>query len=99
MALAERLWTRDGAMDGLGVVPGIAVLPHFGPGRLDGWRTVVEAGGRPLTWIGLDERTLLAGRPGDVDWTVAGAGRAYVVPPAAPGPVASAAAGESLRVG
>ena len=68
MALAERLWTRDGPVDGLGLVPGIAVLPHFDPGRAtrlaDASSTLV---GR-LTWLGLDERTLVIGRPGgDVD--------------------------------
>ena len=81
MALAERLWTRDGPVDGLGLVPGIAVLPHFDPGRATAWRSVVDPDGR-LTWLGLDERTLVIGRPGET-WTVAGAGRAHVIAPGA----------------
>ena len=45
MALAERLWTRDGPVDGLGLVPGIAVLPHFAPERLGAWRAAVDGAG------------------------------------------------------
>jgi cyanophycinase len=98
MALAERLWTRDGPVDGLGLVPGIAVLPHFAAERLEAWRAAVDGtmdraiGVRPLlTWLGLDEQTLVIGRPGDT-WTVAGRGRAHVVPTgvSAPGTPATA---------
>ncbi len=42
MAIGERLWTRDGPVDGLGLVPGIAILPHFDPGRLAAWRASVD---------------------------------------------------------
>lgn len=78
MALGERLWTQRGPMDGLGLVPGVAVLPHFDATRLATWRRAVDPDGR-LTWLGLDERTLVIGRPGG-PWRVAGAGRARVVP-------------------
>jgi hypothetical protein len=76
MALGERLWTAHGPMDGLGLVPGVAVLPHFDATRLATWRGAVDPGGR-LTWLGLDERTMVIGRPGEA-WRVAGGGRAHV---------------------
>ena len=96
MALAERLWTRDGPVAGLGLVPGVAVLPHFDPGRAAAWRSVVDPDGR-LTWLGLEERTLVIGRPGGI-WTVAGAGRAHVIDPGAASPALSAVAGEVLSL-
>jgi cyanophycinase-like exopeptidase len=79
MALAGRLWTRDGAMAGLGLVPGVAVVPHSRPRRLATWRAAVDPD-RRLTWVGLDERTLVIGRPGEA-WLVAGAGRVTVAAP------------------
>lgn len=97
MALAERLWTRDGPAAGLGVVPGIAVLPHFDPARAGAWRRSVDPDGR-LAWLGLDERTLVIGRPGG-PWTVAGAGRAHLIPPGAAAPTVSAGPGERLPIG
>ena len=96
MALAGRLWTPDGPVDGLGLVPGIAVLPHFDPGRATAWRSVVDPDGR-LTWLGLDERTLVIGRPGGT-WTVAGSGRAHVIAPGAPSASRSAFTGEVLAL-
>jgi len=105
MALAERLWTPHGPSEGLGLVPGIAVLPHYVPGRLDGWRAAVDGvdSGGPdeagaLAWLGLDEQTLVTGRPGS-RWTVAGRGRAYLVPPGASAVTRSAGPGESLLLG
>ena len=79
MALGERLWTSRGGVAGLGLLPGTAVIPHFAPGRVAEWRRAVEDG-TPLRWIGLDEQTLVIGRPGG-SWTVAGRGRAHVIPP------------------
>lgn len=96
MALAERLWTADGPVDGLGLVPGIAVLPHFDPRRAAAWRSIVDPDGR-LVWLGLDERTLVIGRPGGT-WTVAGEGRAYVFDPGADAQAISAVAGEVLAL-
>jgi cyanophycinase-like exopeptidase len=96
MALAERLWTREGPMEGLGLVPRIAVLPHFDPGRATAWRSVVDPDGR-LAWLGLDERTLVIGRPGGT-WMVAGAGRAHLILPGAAMPSMSAGAGEALAL-
>lgn len=93
MVLCERLWTARGPMDGLGVVPGAAVLPHFAPGRSRGWRSVVDPEGR-LAWIGLEERTLVMGRPGDTAWHVAGRGRAWLLPAGTDEPAASAGHGD-----
>jgi cyanophycinase-like exopeptidase len=92
MALGERLWTPAGVMTGLGLVPGLAVLPHYRPGRLAAWRAVVDGAGRSCTWLGLDDRTLVIGRPGGT-WTVAGAGRAHVIPAGRSSPTASAGHG------
>ena len=92
MALCERLWTARGPMAGLGIVPGVAVLPHFSPGRSRGWRTTVDPEGR-LAWVGLEERTMILGRPGG-DWLVAGKGRAYLLPPGTDVPSLSAGHGE-----
>jgi cyanophycinase len=94
MALGERLWTARGAMTGLGVVPGSAVMPHFTPGRLQGWRSTVDPG-RTLAWIGLEERTLVIGGGGGT-WRVAGAGRAFLVLPRADAPSVTAAHGGSF---
>ena len=57
---------------------GIAVIPHCAAGRLEAWRPIVEDG-HPLAWIGIDEQTLVIGRPGET-WSVAGRGRVHVVP-------------------
>lgn len=78
MALGGRVWTSRGGIDGLGLLPGAAVIPHFAPDRVTAWRRVVEEGAA-LTWIGLDEQTLVIGRPGET-WTVAGRGRMHLVP-------------------
>ena len=56
------------------------------------WRRAVEDGA-PLRWIGLDEQTLVIGRPGE-RWTVAGRGRAHVIPPGALEPTLEAALGD-----
>lgn len=98
MALGARLWTPDGPADGLGLVPGIAVLPHFSPGRLAAWRTQVEPDGPQLTWVGLDERTLVIGHPGDDRWQVAGAGRVHVFAPRGAGPSVVAGHGSLVTI-
>ncbi len=95
MALGERLWTPHGPADGLGLVPGVAVLPHFDGRRLAAWRSAVDPGGR-LAWVGLDERTLVIGRAGE-PWLVAGAGRARIA--VAGQPEAMATSGEWLDLG
>jgi cyanophycinase-like exopeptidase len=78
MALAGWTWTRDGGMEGLGVVPGIGVAPHADAAS---WAQVVARYGAAvpsdLDFIGLAERTGVivppeAGEP----WLVVGEGEA-----------------------
>lgn len=97
MALGSRLWTPKGPMDGLDLVPDTAVLPHYDAARLASWRRAVEWR-RPLTWIGLDEQTLVIGRPGE-PWTVAGRGRAHVLAPGRNAVAASAGPGSTVTIG
>jgi cyanophycinase len=94
MVLAERMWTGRGPMDGLALVPGVAVLPHFDPARLGTWQQAVDPGGR-LAWIGLDERTLVIGRPGGV-WRVAGAGTARAYAPGQSGATTTGGHGATI---
>lgn len=74
MALAGTCWTPGGPVDGLGLLPGFAVLPHDGPGRLERWRQALSG----VAWLGIAEQTLAIGRPGG-SWTVAGRGRVRVI--------------------
>jgi cyanophycinase-like exopeptidase len=76
MALAARCWTPRGPVDGLGLLPGFAVLPHDGPGRLDRWRSAMSG----VAWLGIGEQTLVIGRPGG-PCTVRGRGRVRVIAP------------------
>ena len=97
MAVAGRCWTPSGAVDGLGLLPGYAVLPHFAPGRLRGWRPAVEAGGdASVSWLGIDEQTVVIGRPGG-PWRVAGRGRVHVLGPDGEA-VAVAGDGEAITI-
>jgi hypothetical protein len=41
---------------------------------------VEGADGSPVSWLGIDEQTLVIGRPGG-SWRVAGRGRAHVLGP------------------
>jgi cyanophycinase-like exopeptidase len=95
MAMAERCWTPGGLIDGLGVVPGLAILPHYAPGRLERWRGTEPAAG--VRWLGIDEQTLVLGRPGEA-WRVAGRGSAHLL--TGDGTlIATAGPGETLRIG
>lgn len=85
MALAAWTWTRDGGIRGLGVVPGIGVVPHA---DATSWDQAVARYGAAvppdLGFIGLAERTGVivppaAGEP----WLVVGEGEARWLSPAA----------------
>ena len=92
MALGERLWTaRGGGRPGSGLLPGTAIIPHYAPSRIARVARAVEDGA-PLRWIGLDEQTLVIGRPGE-RWTVAGRGRVHVIPPGSLEPALEACVG------
>ncbi len=60
MVLGERLWRFDGWIDGLGLAPGLAVLPHHATlaGR---WNAPAMSAALPpgVTLIGIDEATAL----------------------------------------
>ncbi len=78
MALAAWTWTRDGGVEGLGVVPGIGVAPHADAASWD--QAVARYGAAvppELDFIGLAERTAvivppITGEP----WHVVGEGEA-----------------------
>lgn len=74
----------DGAANGLGTVPGLAVVPHFD--MIDRWRPgAVE---RFLAWrpadtllVGIDEETALVADGIGGPWRVEGTGAAWVLEP------------------
>ena len=79
MGLAERTWTPHGWRDGLGLVPGLIVVPHFRGFDTRGWEgTVDELRKARLGQLGLDERTGVISSPGlTAPWLVAGEGEAH----------------------
>jgi cyanophycinase len=82
MGLAERTWTPHGWRDGLGLVRGLIVVPHFSGFEARGWEgTVDELRRADLGQLGLDERTGVISAPGLSGlWLVAGEGKAHWFP-------------------
>ena len=86
MALCPWTWTPGGGVDGLGLVPGIAVVPHAerAAGSAAGWRRWLGAAFPPdLGILALDERTgVVSGEAAGAGrrWRVAGPGRAAWLP-------------------
>jgi cyanophycinase-like exopeptidase len=82
MALAPRTWTRTGWIDGLGLTPGLVVVPHFADFDRSGWDGTIEELRRDgLGQLGLDERTgVISGRGLTGEWRVAGEGEAHWFP-------------------
>lgn len=77
MALAEWTWTARGGIHGLGLVKGLAVVPHYDDIRRTAWQAALDdlaPGG--IGYLGLDERTGVIGN-GSGTWQVAGEGAAY----------------------
>lgn len=86
MILAEWAWTPYGGIPGLGLVHGLAVVPHYDEIRRLAWQArldVVAPAG--LGYLGLDERTGVISRDGR--WQVAGEGAAYWFAPGSSAPV------------
>jgi cyanophycinase-like exopeptidase len=81
MGLAEWTWTPSGGIRGLGLVDGLAVVPHYRDIRRSDWQqTLDELAPGGIGYLGLDERTgvISAANGSDGrDWRVAGAGAAY----------------------
>ena len=84
MALGEWTLIRSGRSharrrfaDALGIVPRVAVVPHFEEFGA-GWLPSVQKGGSDATLLGLDTRTAAVGRP-SIGWQAMGRGRVHVL--------------------
>lgn len=81
MALAEWTWTSGGGIRGLGLVSGVAVVPHYDEVRRTAWmRTLDDLAPGGIGYLGLDERTGILSTPNGREgrgWRVAGTGAAY----------------------
>jgi cyanophycinase len=84
MGLAERTWTPGGWIDGLDLVRGLIVVPHFRGFDRRGWEGTVDQLRRAsFGQLGLDERTGVISGPGLTgEWLVAGEGEAHWFSPA-----------------
>jgi cyanophycinase-like exopeptidase len=90
MILAAWTWTATGGAAGLGLVPGIVVVPHAERVAERGWTGTfarrVPPGLGPLGALGLDERTGIVSEPADgrdwphVVWRVVGPGLVHWTP-------------------
>jgi cyanophycinase len=90
MVLAPWTWTPGGGAPGLGLVPGIVVVPHAERVGRGGWRGTfaerVPAAAGPLAPLGLEERTGILSVPGSRTWRDIGEGRVYLGGSAADAP-------------
>lgn len=81
MALAEWTWTPTGGIRALGLVHGLAVVPHYDDIRRTAWqRTLDDLAPGGIGYLGLDERTGVIAEPNGPEgrnWRVAGAGAAW----------------------
>ena len=94
MGLAGRTWTPGGWRDGLNLVPGLIVVPHFGMFDLNGWEeTIRELDAAGLGRLGLDERTGVLSDGDDRHWHVVGEGSAHWFAVGAAEPVVVASGG------
>jgi cyanophycinase len=89
MAIPALTWTPDAVIEGLGLLHGFIVVPHFDKfdaSRYAEQRDALHAMG--LGYLGLDERTGII-RDATGTWRAAGAGRVHWGPPAGEPVVAS----------
>jgi cyanophycinase-like exopeptidase len=100
MVLADWTWTPGGWRRGLGLVPGVVVVPHAERVARGGWAGTfggrVPAEAEPIGRLGLDERTgvirTVQEQPGS--WRVVGPGSVHWSPDATTPPRSVAAPGE-----
>jgi cyanophycinase-like exopeptidase len=101
MVLADWTWTPGGWRRGLGLVPGVVVVPHAERVAREGWAGTfggrVPADAEPIGRLGLDERTgvmrtFAAAGPGA--WRVVGPGSVHWSPDAMTPPRSVMAPGE-----
>jgi cyanophycinase len=86
MALADWSWTAHGGIPGLGLAPGLIVVPHYDEIRRIEWQGRLDSVAPPgFGYLGLDERTGVIS--GDGGWRVAGEGAAYWFSPGSSSPV------------
>lgn len=100
MALAEWTWTPRGGTRGLGLIAGLAVVPHYDDVRRTTWqRALTRLTPGRIGYLGLDERTGVIGTErgpdGSREWRVAGPGAASWFAAGSTEPVV-ARAGETL---
>jgi cyanophycinase-like exopeptidase len=97
MALAARTWTAGGAVEGLGLVPGLAVVPHADAASWARMLAYFEGRIPPdIGLLGLAERTGVIGRPGE-SWRVIGEGEVRWLAPGSTRPLV-AADGDEIRL-
>lgn len=97
MGLAARTWTPAEVVEGLNLVPGVAVVPHASAASWARMLAYFEGRIPPdLGLLGLAERTGVIGRPGE-PWRVVGEGEVRWLAPGATQPVV-AADGDEIRL-
>jgi cyanophycinase-like exopeptidase len=108
MILAAWTWTATGGAAGLGLVPGIVVVPHAERVAEHGWAGTfarrVPPGLGPFGALGLDERTGIVSEPAEgrdwpqVTWRVVGPGLVHWTP-AGEGTIHDFRDGDTLSLG
>ncbi len=87
MALADWSWTAQGGIPGLGLAPGLIVVPHYDDIRRIEWQGRLDSVAPPgFGYLGLDERTGVISDDGG-GWRVAGVGAAYWFSPGSSVPI------------
>jgi cyanophycinase-like exopeptidase len=96
MGLAPVTWGPSGIRPGLGLVPGLVVIPHFASFDPQRWRPeLTRAADLGLAILGLDERTGVLSDGARDAWRVVGEGRAWWSHPRSSDPIV-ARSGETI---
>lgn len=97
MVLADRMRRREGGwLDGLALVPGVAVIPHADEQGIKAGNAAARRAGLPsgITLVAIDTQTVLSGS--GASWRNLGPGRVIVVP--ADGAAVAYPAGEAVTL-